>query len=138
MKKRVPLRFFGYNPGVAFVTPIGRLALGVLAAAALASASACSDDPVDPIVRLTDAPQGTAGSGPGGDLGDLCAPCDSRLDCAPGESCVELERGGERFCSRTCGDGTRRCPQDYVCTEVFNLTSLACVPETGECTSVIP
>lgn len=123
---------------VPFVTPLRRLALALLAVIAAAGASACSDDPVDPIVRLTDAPQGTAGTGPGGNLGDLCAPCDSRADCDVGESCVELERGGERFCSHTCGDGMHRCPDDYICTDVYNLSSLACVPETGECTAVIP
>lgn len=114
------------------------LARSLLVAAVLLGAPACSDDPVDPIVLLTDSPQGTGGAGPGGDPGDLCTPCDSRMDCDPGEVCVELERGGEHFCSRSCGDGAHRCPDGYVCTDVYNLSSLACVPETGECTSVIP
>ena len=122
--------------------------LGALFALAfLALEGGCSDDPADPIVLAGDAPQNAAGSGPGGtdDPGDLCTPCGSRVDCAAGESCVEIDRNSDRFCSRSCGDATsdpadpsRRCPTGYVCAEVYNLSSPACVPDSGQCTSVIP
>ncbi len=121
---------------MSFRTPLRRLGFAALTAAAAALSSACSDDPADPIVRLDSQP-GTAGNGPGDPPGDLCAPCDSRTDCAPGDVCVELERGGDHFCSRTCGD-SHRCPTDYVCTDVYNQSSSACVPQSGVCMAVIP
>ena len=119
----------------------------VLAAAALLSqalALGCGDDMADPIVRLAaDGGLSTGGTGGAGgrsglDAGDLCTPCSSRYDCDEQESCVQLTRGGYRFCSHACGYGIGRCPSGYVCADVYNLSSAECVPEGGDCAHGIP
>ncbi|HWZ89693.1 MAG TPA: hypothetical protein VNW92_12605 [Polyangiaceae bacterium] len=113
--------------------------LGVCACAfAASSLAACGDDMADPIVRAQNS-DGSSGNGgqSNGDPGDLCAPCSTRYDCNAMESCVELSRGGDRFCSPECGDGNIRCPQGYVCSDVYNLSSLHCVPDTGDCNQVV-
>lgn len=116
----------------------------VLAAAALlvpTLALGCGDDVADPIVRLT-SDGGPSAGGDGGrtglDAGDLCTPCSSRYDCDEQESCVQLTRGGYRFCSHACGYGDGRCPSGYVCGDVYNLSSAECVPEVGDCGHGIP
>jgi hypothetical protein len=106
----------------------------------LALPTGCGDDFADPIVRVSDAPVGGNGGGPGvvgGDTGDLCFPCAARSDCASGEACVALSRGDDRFCSRACGNGNGRCPSGYSCSDVSNLSSPACVPEAGNCGGVV-
>jgi hypothetical protein len=119
----------------------------VLAAAALLAptlALGCGDDAADPIIRLSsDGGLSTGGvDGAGGrtvlDAGDLCTPCSSHYDCAEQESCVQLTRGGYRFCSHACGYGNGRCPSGYVCGDVYNLSSAECVPEVGDCGHAIP
>ena len=111
------------------------LALGLLAA--LGGLAGCGDADANPIVRAVPAADaGFDAAGPG-DPGDLCAPCGSRADCDSDESCVELSRGGERFCSHACGGGNGRCPPGYVCSDVYNVVSLECVPDTGACDGVV-
>lgn len=102
----------------------------------IGAAAACGDDVADPIVRVAQAPTGIGGRGDG-DVGDLCAPCGSRSDCEPTESCVQLTRGSDRFCTRECGGANPRCPQDYLCSDVPNVLSFECVPQAGDCAHVV-
>jgi hypothetical protein len=106
----------------------------------LAVASGCGDNQADPIVRLGQGGQGAAGGGGkgGSGLGQLCAPCGSRSDCADNETCVQFVRNGDKFCSQPCGDGNGHCPQGYSCGNVNNLSSMQCVPENGDCAFVVP
>lgn len=147
MKIEIFLAFSRYARAVAVrFVPFLRRSRGraVLTAALLlapALALGCGDDVADPIVRLaSDGGLSTGGSGgrAGQDAGDLCTPCSSRYDCDEQESCVQLTRGGYRFCSHACGYGVGRCPSGYVCADVYNLSSLECVPEVGDCGHGIP
>jgi len=118
----------------------------------LCAAVGCGDNAADPIVRATDTPSGGGGGGGGGgndgsggsggrspgNTWDLCAPCSSRADCNDMESCVQLSRGSSHFCSHACGNGNGRCPSGYLCTDVYNVSSMECVPEMGACDQVVP
>jgi hypothetical protein len=113
------------------------LALGLFAVVG------CGDTSADPIVSAAGTANGGGGNdGSGGrgtgNGGDLCAPCGSRFDCNDMESCVQLSRGTSHFCSHACGNGNGRCPSGYLCTDVYNVSSMMCVPETGDCQQVVP
>jgi len=146
METEILRLLFGYAGAVAVrLVPSLRRSRwrAVLTAAGLLAPSlalGCGDDVADPIVRLaSDGGLGTGGGGRTGlDAGDLCTPCSSRYDCDEQESCVQLTRGGYRFCSHACGYGNGRCPSGYVCGDVYNLSSAECVPEIGDCGHVIP
>jgi len=119
------------------VLPACAVALGLYAA------MGCGEDAADPIVRIAPTANDAGGNdGNGGrgnqDPGDLCAPCSSRSDCNDMESCVQLSRGSSHFCSHTCGNGNGRCPSGYVCSDVYNVSSPECVPESGDCNRVVP
>jgi len=104
----------------------------------LRALTACGDANADPIVlTLPSYDAGLGGTGPGNPESDLCAPCASRADCDSDESCVELSRGGERFCSRSCSDIDDLCPSGYSCSDVYNVPSLECVPDTGTCQNLV-
>jgi hypothetical protein len=114
--------------------------LGVACALlAFGSAMGCGDDFADPIVRAAPAADaGGLGVDDDGDVhGDLCSPCASHSDCQAGETCVALSRGDDRFCSRACGMGNPHCPQGYMCTAVNNMSAPQCVPQAGDCNSVV-
>jgi hypothetical protein len=106
----------------------------------LTVAPGCGDNQADPIVRVGQGGGGAVGSGGkgGSGLGDLCAPCGSRSDCADDETCVQFVRNGDKFCSQPCGDGNGHCPAGYSCGNVNNLSSMQCVPENGDCAFVVP
>jgi hypothetical protein len=134
------LRLFRvYFGAVRLLLPVSRGVLGTVGALlALGSAPGCGDDFADPIVRVAPG-GGAAGSNAlnadGGPSGDLCAPCSSHSDCQADETCIALNRGDDRFCSRPCGMGNPHCPQGYMCNTVNNMSGQQCVPQSGDCNS---
>jgi hypothetical protein len=124
------------------VYPLLRCSREVLAVAcalgSLGAAAGCGDDFADPIVRAAPAAGGAGVAVDGGNsTGDLCMSCNSRSDCHQNETCIALSHGGDHFCSRACGMGNPHCPNGYTCNDVNNVSSPQCVPETGDCQSVV-
>lgn len=59
----------------------------------------------------------------------LCDSCQTTNDCAPGETCFEIDGGS--YCLKSC-DQDNPCPPGYMCTEVGGFT--LCIPNTSSCT----
>ena len=58
----------------------------------------------------------------------LCDTCQSSNDCAPGESCFEIDGGF--YCLKLC-DSQGNCPDGYACQNIGGST--ICIPITESC-----
>ncbi len=68
-----------------------------------------------------------------GDSG-LCEPCSLPTDCSEdGALCVELERGAEKVCARTCVTDAD-CPRDFDCLDISAQVGVPnqCIPRVGD------